>query len=520
MARVPDYSDQPLVRLQKHIYQIAFMEARRLRVCVQHHQWSVLEHGGPECPYCGAKASRAYRNFLLRAGRRGGKTRIGALGLIEELTIPNVWWWACSPTYPELKDVVIPAFFAQLPREWAEHPRTDWSASDLTLKLPNGSICQFRSLDDPERSRGPGLDGAWIDEVCKLTRYHLDVLTPALADKEGILLLTTTPKGRDFVHEDYWEKYEDGVPGYWATTYRSIDNPFMTAEKVAPYKASMSETMYRQEFEADIVTFLGAIYGEYVTPCIIEGTDEEMKWYFSEWPAIDVMRPSIAGLDPGTDHPFAFTQLVGSPRALVCIGEHEERQKPYQHHVHKIRGVTRGLVSKCGIDRSQAQAQIELAQYAFYTVPAENDVSAGINRVTAWMMKTRLDPTSKLPVKGLVLPKRYCPKLIKRLQNYRWADSEKKDGSTKANELVYKRDDDLPDALRYALMTYPILPTADPEWVAGSIRDISLLPDHVQNDIARLRRYDKAAREDHAALERDGGGMGDFFGSSQEGGDW
>ena len=43
-----------------------------------------------------------------------------ALAVVEELTIPNVWWWASAPTYRDLEDFVMPAFFAQVPeaRSW------------------------------------------------------------------------------------------------------------------------------------------------------------------------------------------------------------------------------------------------------------------------------------------------------------------------------------------------------------------------------------------------------------------
>lgn len=475
----------PLVTLQHNPYQAAFQSARRLRVCPYGHQWSMLDTpdihktGIAVCPHCQSIGGRGFRRFLLRAGRRGGKTRIGALAVVEELTIPNVWWWASAPTYRDLEDFVMPAFFAQVPQAWLDDPRTEWSESEYTLVLPNRAMIQFRSLEDAEAGRGPGLDGWWIDEICKLTKHHWEVGRPMLSDRRGILIATTTPKGEDWVDESFYQTAEAGRPGYWACSYRTTDNPiFQTPEgqeEIAEAKASMSELMFRQEYEADIVTFTGAIYGEYVDRCIIDGTDDEMRHYFPEWPNLDVSRPAIAGLDPGTDHPFAFGQFVASPRGLVKIAEYAERQKPYAIHVSNIRQLQRGFTCRVGIDRSQAQAQIELAQYGFHTVQAENDVIAGINRVTAWMLK---NPAHREPGQlphGLVLPKRYVPETIRTYRKYRWADSEKRDGSTKNRELVYKKDDDIPDADRYALMSYPVLPAGDPINSTGR-RDLSTLP--------------------------------------------
>lgn len=488
----------PLVSLKNNPYQVAFMNARRVRVCPNGHQWRFAYAGvvpDLKCPVCGAVSQRGFRRFLLRAGRRGGKTRICALAVIEELTIPQVHWWCAAPTYPKLNDYVLPAFFKQLPQAWLDDPRTDWSESELTLQLPNQSIVQFRSLEDPDRGRGPGLHGLWMDEVCELTLKHWETIRPTLTENRGILLTGTTPKGEDWVHDTFWVPAEAGRPGFWATSYTTLDNPIIDPEEIEEARLSMTDLMFRQEYLADIVTFTGAIYGEIVGDSLIAGTPDEMKHYFPEWPNLDHSRPAITGIDPGTDHPFAGVHLVASPRGLVVVGEYEERNKPYMLHAQSIFAMRRGYQSQIGIDRSQAQAQIELAQYGMYTVPAENDVVAGINRVSAWMLASRRKENN-LPC-GLVIPRSIAPRLTKRLQSYRWAEPAKKDGSTGHRELVFKKGDDLPDAVRYALMTYPHLPTQDPTYT-GRPRDLAGMPANTRVELERMRRIDAADSKAHA----------------------
>lgn len=522
VARLKLANPQPLVSLEYHRYQVAFMEALTLRVCPAGHTWHFSYDGKtqiPSCPRCSDRGSRGFKRFLLRAGRRGGKTRIGALSTIRELSIPEVWWWLCAPTYPELEDFVLPAFFKQIPQAWLDDPRTDWSESEYTLILPNRAVAQFRSLEDAERGRGPGLHGLWIDEVCKLTLKHWETIRPTLVDHQGVFIGTTTPKGEDWVHETFYERAEAGRPGYWACHYSTLDNPFIAkygADEVAEAKESMSELMFRQEFLADIVTFTGSIYGEIIGHCEIEGSDDEMRYYFPEWPRIDPERPSTTGLDPGTDHPFAGVHLVQSPRGLVAVGEYEERSKPLMLHAQSIQQMRRGASSRVGIDRSQAQVKLELAQYGLYTIDAENDVIAGIGRVSAWMLASR-HPPDKLP-SGLVLPRRHTPKLIRALKAYRWAESEKRDGSVKQKELVYKKKDDLPDALRYGLMTYPLMPKGDPGQI-GQRRDLSGMPANTRIEIERMRRIEaaeqrKAEEEKNVdiIMEADPLGMGDTSG--------
>jgi hypothetical protein len=555
ISRLKYANPVPLVSLKHHPYQIAFMQARRLRVCPQGHQWSILD--GKLCPHCAVDrlaakqrhdeplialtdgpptppqvpegeplialpGTRAFRYFYLRAGRRGGKTRIGALSVIEELaTNPGSWWWCCAPTFPELEDFVMPVFFSQLPQAWVDHPDTEWSETNRTLRLPNGSVAQFRSLEDPDRSRGPGLDGLWIDEVCKLTQKHWETARPMLSDRLGIFIGTTTPKGEDWANERFFEPAEQGIPGYWACEYESVDNPGFPAEEQEEARRMMTPEMFDQEYRAKIVNFTGAIYGDMVLKGEIEGTDEEMRTYFPNWPHLDPSYASITGLDPGTDHPFAGVHLVASPLGLVAVGEYEARSRPFMLHAQHIQAMRRGMASRVGIDRSQAQAQIELAQHGVFTVPAENDVIAGIQRVSAWLLANHKPQGTMLPRGGLILPRRLVPLLLRRLKSYRWAENERKDGSAK-REMVYKKFDDLPDALRYALMTWPHLPKIHPE---GGLphRDLSTLPDITQQEIERMRRVDKAGAADPgtvvgSGLFDDGGddqgppvqGMGDF----------
>lgn len=532
VSRLKLANAQPLVSLQYHKYQHAFMAARWLRVCQAGHQWS-FQTSGAYCPICLGKqhkkvltavpylpvtalSSRAYYTLLLRAGRRGGKTRAGALAVIDELSIPNVLWWACAPTFPKLRDYVLPAFFQQIPQAWLQHPATTWSETELTLTLPNLAMVQFRSLEDPDRGRGPGLDGLWVDEICELTLEHYETISPALADKAGIFIGTTTPKGEDWVDETFYKPAEEGVPGAWACSFTTLDNPWMQQPRqrafVERQRGSMTDLMFRQEYLAETVTFTGAIYGDMVDCCVIDGTPDELRQYFPEWPQLDITRPSVTGLDPGTDHPFAGVHLVASPRGLVTTGEYEERSRPFQIHSNEIQVMRRGFSGRVGIDRSQAQAQIELAQYGLYTVPAENDVIAGINRVSAWMLKSRA--TTIIPhslPRGLVLPRSLVPRLIKRLHAYRWADNKHPDGSTR-RELVFKKNDDLPDALRYGLMTYPTLPSADPV-VTTTGRNLATVEDEkMRGEIARERRSQpradglEAVDDDLVPVE----GMGDF----------
>lgn len=489
-----------LVQLQYQPQQVAFLHALKRRYCENGHTWSI-EFGNPttkSCPTCGLNGKREFDKMLLLAGRQGGKTRVGTLGAVLEASMPNSYGWVTAPTYRDLLDFVEPAFFAQLPQGWVD--RSDWNVSDRLLILPNGARVAFRSLEDPQAVRGPTLDWWLMDEACKVSGLAHEIGDAMLAIKQGVEILTTTPRGEDWVWEKVWVHAENGVPGYWAARWKSIENPTMSKEYIEGKRSTMSVEMFRQEYEADIVTFQGAIYGSLIDPCIIDDTTEsgyeELQKWVPEWPDVASSRSCVVGLDPGSDHPFAAVPIVVTERGLVVFGEYEERERPAMLHAQSLKALVGKLQPRWGCDRSQPQTMIELAQHGIFAVGAENSVLAGIERVKSWLV-----------TKKICFVKSRTKKLVGALKTYRWAETEKKDGATGIQQ-PYKRKDDLPDALRYALMTWPHLP--EPAEKATG-RDLSAFDEKTRYEIERMARHTKV--EDNKKVED---GVGEFYGGVAE----
>lgn len=430
----------------------------------------------------------------LIAGRQGGKTRIGTLAGVLEASMPNSYGWVTAPTYRDLADFVEPAFFAQLPQHWLNEG--NWSVGDRILDLPNGARVAFRSLEDPQVVRGPTLDWWLMDEACKVAKTAHEVGGAMLAIKQGVEILTTTPRGEDWVWEEIICRAEAKTPGYWTAKWVSSDNPTMSKEYIETQRATMSPEMFAQEYLADIVTFQGAIYGgELIAKAELDDRSEagykKLKELIPEWPEINPARTCVIGLDPGSDHPFAGVKIVVTEKGLIVCGEYEEREKPAATHANNLKALAGGLSPRWGCDRSQAQMMIELAQHGIFCVPAENAVVAGIERVKSWIIAGQL-----------YIVKSRCPRLLSSLRSYRWAETDKKDGST-GIQAPYKRKDDLPDALRYGVMTWPHLPVAAE--VDASVRDMSKLSDKDRRDVERVLRHEKQK-------EKDPEGVGDFYG--------
>lgn len=425
------------------------------------------------CPTCGTKGKRVWDRLTIIAGRRWGKSKVGSIAAVEEATIPNTIGWCCAPTAPKLHRYVIPALQQLIPKEWVQ----SWSQEFLDLRLKNGSLIHFQTLEHPDQGRGQGLDWLWVDEVCELSRAHWDVIRPSLAG-DTAAFFTTSPRGYDWVYEELYKPAEDGIPGYWACHAKTAEsaNPRITSEFLAREQSQMSETMYRQEYEADFVIFTGAVYGSSLDAQILR-TDAEVKRLIPEWPAIANWRQVLVGIDTGADHPFGAVKLVSTELGLVVVDEYLERDKTFTQHANNIRYIAKSPTTKYAINRNERQGMIELAQHGMICMPAENDIVAGTERVKSW-----------LQARQLFFIERQCPITLKQLKAYRWADNYGKDDQ-KRKEKVFKVNDELPDCLRYALMTWPQLPKE----VApiDVVRDISKLPEETQGAIARMRRVDK-----------------------------
>jgi hypothetical protein len=280
--------------------------------------------------------------------------------------------------------------------------------------------------------------------------------------------------GFDWCYKRFWLPAQTGIAGFWAAKYKTADNPIIDADELAEARATMDPQFYRQEYEADFVQFLGSVFGDMLEPCLLR-TDDQIRAVLPTWPALGDV-PLFGGIDPGTDHPFAHVLFARTPRGLVAVGEHVRREAAISFHVAAMRGLWGGrAVSPIGIDRSAAQIAIELAQHQVYTMQAENNVVAGIQRMTSWMV-----------AKQFFLIERAVPRTIEQFSSYRWADTTGNDGQV-GREKVFKLDDDLVDAARYGVMTWPELPEA---LVLKTGRDFAELDPSARWAAERLQRIE------------------------------
>ena len=481
---MPKWITLPSEPLYAQPSQQAFLNARRARWCytckdlvgAPREYRARADEGTALCPTCGSKGKRQFDRLTIIAGRRFGKTFSGSIAAVEEACIPGTVGWAAAPTNPKLYRYVIPAFQRLIPESWV----ADWRSEPYNdLRLKNGSLIHFQTLEDPDQGRGQGLDWLWIDEVCELTKKHWEVIRPSLAG-DTVAFFTTSPRGYDWVYDELFKPAEDGLPGYWACLAKTAEsaNPRINEEFLAREEAQMSPTMYKQEYEADFVTFTGSIYGEFIKESHILRTEEAIRKVIPLWPEI-AGYVTLIGLDTGADHPFGAVKLISTEAGMVVVGEYLERDKSFAEHAMALQRLANTSNVKWAINKNERTAMIELAQPPrnIFCQKAENNQVSGIERVKSWLHTGQLFFVESL-----------CPRTLRQMKAYRWAENVSPTDGSQRLERVFKKDDELPDCLRYALMTWPQLPVASTK---DKKRDISHLPAEMQATITRMRKIEE-----------------------------
>lgn len=503
-------------------YQDAFQTARRRRFCLNCRTYGLMDENAQfVCVKCERKhvnnltAPRVNDMFMLLAGRGGGKTLIGAHAAREEMLVPDSIGWVMGATYKLLHDSTFPTLVRLIPPHWIQR----WDPEHMEIRLKNNALVAFRSLEDPERARGPhGVGWGWFDEAAQSPERAFDVFTPTLTAAAGIVFATTTPLGDDWTYERLEKPAMRHEPGFWGVKWWSEENPLFKANpammrKIERDRRMMSPEFFAQEYRAERRNAQGLIYPYRIIEEQTLNTDDEVRKYIPEWPNLDASRKILIGLDSGVDHPFGAVILVVTEHGLVCVGEYLERQQAMSQHLGPIsfqNGLSRFNPQNItwAANKNEANLRLEWGLKGVGVTPVEAKHEVGIQRVNSWLYTRQI---------WFVASR--VPRLLVQLKAYKWASNVGTDGQKK-KEQVFKLNDELPDGLRYALMAWPELPDPDkPKMTAAEEKRWNAFDERTRLDIERMREFTKRQGRAGMALAEDDPSypLGEFFNPETEG---
>jgi hypothetical protein len=388
------------------------------------------------------------------AGRRGGKSESWATEMLTEMAygpIGHLPKRLCLIAGPE--GDITDRIFGYLWR-WIVDERILNGAKPLHMstrsryiEMPWHSRVEGKTTEDPRSLRGDGVVMTVADEYAFGEDIVKEHLIPPLADCNGILGLVTTPNGQNHTYSVWldWLAQAQHDPFYSAVHWTSYENPHLPAGYIArienEYRRTGSYDIFRQEYLAEFVALQGAVYPQF--------SAERHVHAFEPTPGV----PLDIGMDWGFDHPFVaeMLQFVSDDQVLALdevylrgltdgqkVTEVWARLKHWQDQGLEI-GVGYGDPSSPQAIRAFRESGLPMWE------PGDSGERLRINSVLDGISVVR-GLLGREDKPGLLIHPR-CEQLIRTLPLYKFKDSDRTE-----KDAPVKRDDDPPDALRYACM--------------------------------------------------------------------
>lgn len=499
-------------------YQQAFQDARRLRFCLNCKTIGSMDESCQfTCRKCktvhvsNLTAPRVYNRFNLSAGRGGGKTLIGAHAAREEMCVPNGIGWVMGPTHKILWDSTFPTLVRRIPPQWVKR----WDPEHTEIVLLNGHRIAFRSLEDPERARGPhGVTWGWFDEAAQSPVRGYKVFEPTLIKASGIAIATSTVLGFDWTYDEIEKHAKVGEPGFFSISWWTEENPLFAKNpemkrQIDLKRKTSDPNFFAQEYRAERRNAEGLIYDFSVLEKQYLADDDAVRKLLPEWPAINPSRPVIIGLDSGADHPFGAAKMIVTERGVVVVADYLRRMQAISQQLDPICQKFGVRIGQQGLqwaaNKNEANLRLEFGLRGAGVIPAESKHEIGIQRVQSWIYSKQLffAYTARATYDQMLA--------------YRYAPNVAPDGQKKAKEQVFKVADELPDCVRYGLMAWPHLPVAERAAMTDAQQARwDALDQKAREDVLRVREFNKQDKAGELQPHEPSYPTGGFFNPEEE----
>lgn len=224
---------------------------------------------------------------LTIAHRRAGKTVARVNKLIRkavECNLPNPRFRYIAPFYVQAKDIA----WVYLKHYSAPLIKLGGSVneSELSITLPhNNAVIRLYGAENAERMRGIYSDGDVIDEAQGVSKSFLtQIILPSLADREGWLDVSGTPKGWSNLLGELYKLAKDNSD-WFLQVLKASETGILPKEELERQRDLMSENEYLQEFECSFdAAIAGSIYGQWISTAETAGRITNRVKYDSNYP--------------------------------------------------------------------------------------------------------------------------------------------------------------------------------------------------------------------------------------------
>lgn len=202
------------------------------------------------------------RRLVCLYGRRAGKTHGARFeSIYQALQPPDKFGpplvYVVSDTYAHSKKLFMAAM-VECTTKLA--PLVDKvSLSDLTLRFKTGAEIHTKSADNPASLAGDGVKFAIIDESGFVNDYAIEVLMPALSERQGQVLAIGTPDHPNW-YRTWFYAGQDRQDGNASLQLPTSVNPHFPREELERLRRITPERQFRKYFLAEFVDDEGALF--------------------------------------------------------------------------------------------------------------------------------------------------------------------------------------------------------------------------------------------------------------------
>lgn len=381
------------------------------------------------------------RVVLFLGGIRAGKTYAGAREALKQIykynRFPNLGW-IISPTYPmsQVPERMFKAYAGDLV---AKHLKGERAFLMVPPKsMPNNYYrVEVKSAEEPDRLRGPSLGWVWIDEGAMISKDCWDILLGRVLDSKGIIFITTTPRGRNWLYEDVYLRSEKDER-YVCLQAPTAENPHLDPKEVENLRTRYSGEFAKQELDAEFMSFEGLVYKGYKPP-----------YHHVKRREIPQNAEIVCGVDFGYNDPFVCLWLAKWDNVWHVVDEHYQNHKTIDYHIRVIKEhPLYDRVVKYWGDPSAAQGRADLRASGINIYPAIKTqdkgsrkwIHTGIQEVTRWLNLQSPNGDPRFEVW------KNCVNTNAEFMQYRYRESKMNSG-----EIPVDVSNHAMDALRYAI---------------------------------------------------------------------
>ncbi|HLY69868.1 MAG TPA: hypothetical protein VKR53_09070 [Puia sp.] len=391
-----------------------------------------------------AVENEGYKKVLAIWPRRSAKS-LCAWNLMIRQAVKQVGvYFYCLPTFRQAKLVIYQGitndgttFLDYIPQELI----VSKNDTEMKIKLINGSIIQLIGSDTYDTSLvGTNPRMIIFDEMALSDPRAYQFVRPILNANDGIVIILSTPRGRNFL----WEIYNiaKDSPDWYCSKLTLDDTQHISMHDIQKEIASgeLSECLSLQEYFTSFEQGIeGSYYARYLDKMRIENRISAVPWE----PAYQVNCSFDLGVRDSTT--ILWFQVIG--QTIRIIDEYSNQKMGLEHYVGIIKGKPytynkfffphdiKVMELGSGLTRIDKLKQLGIKATLVDNIP----VLDGIECVRSTLPKIWIDEK--------------CKKIILALEKYRqeWDDKRK----VYKNQPLHDHHSDWADNIRYLCLSLP-----------------------------------------------------------------